>query len=329
MDKGEPVSRRNFLNLSFLHKETVPETLQPTISTPKADYYGLYENHIKGIAPERIYQISPNIYFLEGISTPSNIINTDASTQLHGCVETIAGDKIDFFPGKMLGIMSDKNTSVCFEGVSYPMNPGQNTAIEIAEIIAGVAITNVGLAKTTSEKLSHQLTRRKFIKNTLLTISGAAIASGSIANQVANVLLNTNQIDNPVSRHLIGILTDLHPESIQVFFRNAIMAKKLDSTSTSTETGQKPKIAYKVGAAHTGIEHFLALGPELTTKIICAYPKEFLKQTITINGGLDAFCSTVIIPVKPNLDNPNVNVKKVIVDRELKSALAYKLGIQI
>lgn len=61
------------------------------------------------------------------------------------------------------------------------------------------------------------------------------------------------------------------------------------------KSGRKPRIAFNVGAAHSGIEDFLVAGHEFTSWLIAQYPKPILWRIIEENGGIDNFCSARIL----------------------------------
>ena len=56
-----------------------------------------------------------------------------------------------------------------------------------------------------------------------------------------------------------GLLSHAHPENSIVFFRNIMLAKKLQFLGQveSIKNDRKAQIAYNVGKAHAGIEDFL------------------------------------------------------------------------
>ena len=89
----------------------------------------------------------------------------------------------------------------------------------------------------------------------------------------------------------------------------------------------KPQLAYQMGLSHAGSEDILELlgsGRDFICWFISRYPKEFLKEIIDHNGGLEAFCTTVVIPVKANLE-ADQNLKHTILDEKLKEYLSGNL----
>ena len=104
-------------------------------------------------------------------------------------------------------------------------------------------------------------------------------------------------------KNVAEISAKMDPEHMIVFFRNLVIARKLQTLAADRlrETGKKINLPFLVGSAHHGIKDFLILGEEATLAGFNLFSNDTLKRIVEANGGIDAFCTTVVIPVKENV----------------------------
>lgn len=140
-------------------------------------------------------------------------------------------------------------------------------------------------------------------------------------------LIQTTEIEVSVIRRIANRMTAMvshsHPENHLTFLRNLMMTRKLQflGKELSERNFSKPKIGYNVGMFHSGIEDLLSLPPEITLKILDAYPAEFWQEIVNVNGGVEAFCSNVLLT--PDIRHSE---KTVIQDTTLRQVIENKLS---
>lgn len=120
-------------------------------------------------------------------------------------------------------------------------------------------------------------------------------------------------------------LNTLQPEKVKTFFRDLVFARKLQTIAKyySGRSSEKPVISFLLGFNHGMTSDLLTLGEEFTLKSFLIYPKAVLKQIVDANGGIDAFCTTLVVPVQPNLDG--IPTREFEVDTQLQALLRNNL----
>ena len=121
------------------------------------------------------------------------------------------------------------------------------------------------------------------------------------------------------------LLSELQPENVKTFFRDLVFARKLQTIAQhySGQGSEKPVISFLLGFSHERTSELLILEEEFTLKSFLIYPKAVLQQIVDANGGIDAFCTTLVAPVKPNLDG--VPTQEFATDTQLQALLRNNL----
>lgn len=133
------------------------------------------------------------------------------------------------------------------------------------------------------------------------------------------------QYEHPLQRvlqRLQAIMHHTYIDEADIFYRNLIMSHQLLlMRSALNQDNHKPKIAFNVGAFHSGIEDLLLLGPDFCRSLIVNLPsKELLQAFVDANGGIDTFAGCRI------LTRANKNTDQVIIDPILKNMVSEKLS---
>jgi len=294
-----------------------------SIVTESGTFFPLYELHSKGIKVESI----PNnldVFFGE-LPTRKTFLLAPQDILLN-------------IESKNLAFLSQKKTEIMFGDVDLPWNEKDLDRL----IIVGEVLVGAGMGVTASD-MDHVLgkvyseadiSRRKFLKVVLL--AGAAWGLAKIPLMAGLFLepYNKNVIDRIFNR-LMAIDSHMHPELSVDFFRNIVMADKLLTVSEDIgkRTGKKARIAFNVGAAHSGIEDFLQAGHDFCRSLILAYPKLYLRSAVDLNNGIKDFCSARLLKLPENLTEGDVGsgeklsltTERRVVDEKLERALTLKL----
>lgn len=266
------------------------------VQTQEGIYYPIYEAHNIGISLKDIPQ------------------NIDALFTESGVPEEIYDDIVKRGIPRVSG-------DVHVRGLPYIIEA--EAAVGVLAFLANQFLLN--------REEVHGFKRRKLInlglKSAFLYLSLPLLSK---ITAISLVLQNKDSIPNSIIRSLRfdGIVSDIHPEDAIVFLRNAIMANKLLNTGDylKEELGRKPKIAYWVGGGHSGIEDFLQAGKSVCRNVILAYPARYLRNIIENAGGIDDFCSSILMKLSPPSKDPHENVGFTkVLDNKLKQKLLAKL----
>ena len=115
-----------------------------------------------------------------------------------------------------------------------------------------------------------------------------------------------------------------HPEIFLSVFRSLVMANKLLEVAKEYKerTGQRPRIAFNVGAGHAQMEDFLQVGQDACRKLIAIHPYPILKSSIDNSDGVDNFCTARLFKVSVDQGAVEVTERKVV-DQELRRQLEH------
>ena len=333
------LSRREFLKLAGIAGPAValkiprpegaakPDNGVLLIETPEARYFPIYEVHQLPASGEDLKSLPPQDVFLyEGSRDTRYFIDSPPQVIIDVPVPTgLSDSKREYLiPRDHLEWLRENNTKICIEGYTL-----SGSSILTAVLVMGgeALIGAAGLlyhgpskAKESSKK---EVTRRQFLK----LASGLAAAWGlSLSAFLAIGSIGKTEVkESALERVMIkahGLLSHAHPENSLIFFRNIMFARKLQFLGevASKEKGRKAQITYNVGKGHAGIEDFLFIGKDWTLNFLNIMPNQFLKGIIDTNGGLENFCSNVLID--PKAQNP---IKTILIDQELRAFLVKKL----
>jgi hypothetical protein len=238
-------------------------------------------------------------------------------------------------PDNILSYFAEKNISVSYEGSEPPRDSELVSKLVTAAepgIIAGFA-ANDALHTIRDFINKKELSTADFIKKSAIWGYLLWASSPFVTSRLAAAAMDKEGLGRSITQNQLrainrfnAFIAHAHPEDLVVFFRNVIMARQLQllGEDLSGKTKEKPRISYQVGGGHAGIEDFLLLGDKLTIATLSIYPKQFLQHVVENNGGIDAFCSTIIIPVRQTLATGD-DTKRVILDRQLKDYLEARL----
>lgn len=355
-----PFSRRDFLKTaalagavaavppkltSFLNESGEGEDFGRfgRIETENAYFYPFFERHdktpnladlIKKLSPK------PRVHFLELLCTTSAaefqkddplrylftevLSDTSANAKVFG--RNISDETLDFF--------SYQNIPVAYEGIVLPdkfMRFDEYTKNTEAMVALGVGVA--AIKKIATDSVGDD--PKEKVGNTLLGLGATLNAIWSLAPSLTTIaagnlelLPETKQLNYVkdalwnVNRHI----RNLHPEQMTVFFRNLVMARKLQTLAKyySPKEEAKPGVSFSAGFAHEGIKDLLILGESVTLAGFNLYPKDILREIVDANGGIEAFSSTLLVSVRETFAGGR-NSKTLVLDTDLKNYLETRL----
>lgn len=329
--------------------ETKKESERLKIETKNATYYPFYERHDLAMQVEDLASVKNiDLHFVEGPFPSHWAINTKAKDIIHfnGTPEWDSTITTRLFEEDNLKYFSENNVYLSMETGNVPGSLSSRKMSMIAQHIPGLGLLFAGMAdylRTRSRDKPVNLL--DFIRTSGLISGGiwatSRLTTESILDISERYYPNTEdkQSLKRIIRRINGLQSLTHPEDTLVFYRNVMMARRLtllgQKLPETKQIEKKPSISYQVGAAHSGIEDFIRLenlGDGFSLAMLEIYPKEFLEDIVRINGNpvdslenqIQTFSSTVIIPVKENLEGDE-DIKHVVVDEKLRDYLKARL----
>jgi hypothetical protein len=121
-------------------------------------------------------------------------------------------------------------------------------------------------------------------------------------------------------------LSQKDPNDMLVKVRSLFIARKIQTVGKyySDLYNRKNDVAFVVGKAHEDVLTYLESGEETTLELINQLPLEILESLVKENGGVEAFCTTVDIPVA-HVVKEGKNAKNLIIDEDLQDLLKTKV----
>lgn len=202
----------------------------------------------------------------------------------------------------------------------------------IAVIEAGLSAASATLAHkigNTTESVSNSkriFSRREFIaglgKASALYLASPLVGSILVAAGVSGYKDEEKRVSLALRRlamRLNGIQSNFHPEDTVIFVRNLIWAMKLlelkdwFGEASSGLAQHNTNVGFLAGAAHSGVEDFLVLGPDFCANVLELLPRPYLRALVKCNGGVENAAKVRIIsPLKPqDIDNVNLLLDEI------------------
>lgn len=295
------------------------------IETENAIYYPFYESHDKSpdlaFAMEN-WDVKPVAHFYEVITGSASDFQKISPIQLllmESGTPSSMGINREFGP-----IISDSTLvfdilnriSVSFEGANLPdkfLNFSYDSQFfeQVGTVFAAFGI---------NAYLVGNIVEGKKEENTPAVYAGSAASALALIWSFGPKAAETAQSWNAYKN-----LMNLHPEFTVIFFRNILMARRLQTlgkyySALSPNKDEKPGISFSAGLGHKGIADILKMGDKATLSGLNIYPTPVLREIVDANGGIDAFSSVMVIPVKEVMFD-HKEATKTVLDRELKAYL--------
>lgn len=306
------------------------------------------------------YKIKLDAHFNESTEQTIRILNSEPGSILFSASKSPeAKTSHRMFPDEMLIRFAQDNTYLSIEGLDLP--PHLYTANNImlwAESTAGYSL----FLKAVRDKIkptqqNEEKPVNKIEVNSILKTLGIAWLLTPPTTLVTTAILKSNIAERSellksigdISERINNISFHTHPELMTIFFRSIIMARKLDLLAKElpkhkTLVNDKPVISYSVGRGHGGIKDLIYMDDKtegnFTLSLLSIYPDLILKNIVLYNHlgkmsnedvdsekiriAIETFCSTILVPVKSNLDGQEV--KHIVVDEKLKQYLEARLN---
>lgn len=228
---------------------------------------------------------------------------------------------------------------------------GWNHAIATAYFLLGVAPRYVSKMLRTIGWLpqecgqSTRVSRRRMLTNLVIGSTDILAMGAAINTLIAGIWdytylqltdLGTSpqkEIVQRVANRLNGLMSMAKPFDHFIFLRNAIWAHKLLDLAEkeSARLGRRLNISYQVGAAHGGVEDFLALGKMPIEAILQVYPAEVLRDTAKgIPNGIFSMSSLTILKNSVgDTNNPDKGwyCSEFVIDEGLRDILTKRINV--
>lgn len=306
------------------------------VRTDVGVFVPLYERHGLRIDPKDIPR-DTNCYFREYSDS------TLMSTSTRGILETTGGayrntpleiHNFRVFPEETLKTLSKIGAEIMVGDVSI-----SSLVMEQLQEALPRTYLAVGLLGSVLEAVKEipKIPRRRLLK--WLGRASLLWSSPIFTNALRYSPLGKEQdAAKRIIARIDGIISDFHPEDVSVFFRNAVMAIKMLNVASEMKDssgGRLPKFVFQVERGHAGIEDFLQIGTDSCRNLILAYPKSFLKEVVSINGGVENFCTARLFKLPKDFrtvsgripdDVVRLITERRVVDTKLKERLEKVLS---
>lgn len=317
--------------INYLSPEGRDYKLEP-LETQNAIYYPFFERHDRTPDIARAFEniaVVPDIQFYELMTEPANVFQAIKPGRILnglGGTPIVNSDMRRIIPDLTLNFFHKNHVGVSYEGINFNdefMNSSvvtMNAEFKLGSITAAL----FGL-----HRFLGLVNEKSYNKKDLLTDLAGFIPAMWLSGGTGSLFIAV-EIDGVESLVKVkdallrvgSLIEGLHPEHLNVFYRNLLMARKLQflaETLSEKYKVRKPAISFLVGEGHLGIKDLLVLGRDFTLEGLNIYPKSLIKQAIEDNGGMNPFCSTVVISAS---DNSRVILK----DEVLKKFLSNMVG---
>jgi hypothetical protein len=361
------VSRRDFLKLAAASaltvafsapidsadKMVISSERENSFSTDLAEYIPFYENHTHRDSDKVIAGSNLNYLFLEAANRTDSILNRGSLEILTSESATPAstfGSELKstgrFISDNLLFDLEKSKTCIVLEGVEIPEKLDEASDILNISLNYGtpaLLLATAGKALRDAYFSKNNYNERQLLNDAKMVIAGSLITIWTASNEIGAAPLSAykEDVSNPevvkareLSSRFNAMVSLTHPEDIQVFLRNIFMSLKLISVAEQNqiETTDKPKIGYRIGAAHSAVTDMIQMGRIITTSMLNIYPDTLLWNVIDHNTSLSkpdmsekikTFCTTKTIPSDRMLSDQSE--QDTIVDTELEKYLTQRL----
>lgn len=320
------------------------------VRTGNGTFIPLYERHDRGIDTRDIPH-DTDVYFREVTKTDpttgqQTLMDEKAGDILNGLRDAYVGTPLEthdirVFPREVLDTLSDIEAEIMVGDISV----GRYYTVDTLRALTITYCSAGGFAALLSflsarHMNSADISRRKFLQlaGWAMFLWGSPQIYGKAIAYIVPGMDSKQNAEKRIVARILGMSSDFHPENTGEFFRNVVMADKMLHVASNTESvkGNNPlHLAFQVEAMHSGIEDFLQLGPDACRAVILAHPKEFIREVVDMNGGIEKFCTSRIFRLPKGAHTLNENMTDVIdgysterkiVDTKLKQSLEKKLS---
>lgn len=152
-------------------------------------------------------------------------------------------------------------------------------------------LSGILLGTLPEKKGQRSLTRREFLKDAALAVGSVTVLNSRLTQ---NFNISADEISGKapiaaiynVVHRLSGFASNFKPEDLSLFFRNLVIADKVLLLGEHFKAKQKedatskelPKIGFKMGKGHQGIEDLLYLGRPVLQKLLLYFYDELIKK---------------------------------------------------
>lgn len=301
VNQDKKINRRTFLKKSvqtlvsvtaghFGFRERKNSTQERiVIKTEQADFYPLYENHTEGVLDEEIPPELDFLYHELKIMTPDKIENQ---------VFTVSEEEALSLLRPNIRELVEKNIPIALGDIIIPDHLdrtfGKLFFVGYGAMV--ISVINELFIRSSKGNKDSKMSRRKFLGR-MIGATGFALTGSEIISEIMVYAMSITERKTALFRviqRLQGILDHTDIEDLKIFYRNLFMAEKLFLLSENYMGHSK--IAFNVGAGHSGIEDLLLLGPEFSRWLLVnILPPDTLSEIIKLNEEDVAFASCRVI----------------------------------
>lgn len=357
------MTRRDFLKVAGLgaagfafhtpikYLEKVGSALEKggSFETENATYFPFFEEHLHRNSDQRILNVKPDYLFEEFMTKsyealdapPLGLLLAEGEAMGSGVDPTKETDIGKIFSPQLLQGLDVLDVKVAIEGLNIPQDLTKKSEDLnlVTTAIGGTALlASIGnaLYKKYKGKDLDRGDKTGIIASSLISLwscsDEASLIPLALSFEIDKDTSQIRKIQQLTAKVNAGISL-AHPEDVLVFMRNIFVSSKMMTIAEheSRQGKEKPRIAFRIGAAHGAVCDMVMLGKDITHTFLEIYPESVLKNVIeynttadkTFTDRIDEFCKTVVIPVREaRMMNAG---KEYLTDNKLKDYLIKRL----
>lgn len=311
-----------------------------------AKYKPFFEEHLHRDSSPGIIKFEPNYLFLEDDVpvTETTLKDTHFLLRENWYALKDNGERVDtgrFIDDGVIDTLANLNGMIVLEGIEIPP--------DLYELAA--AFDNISTKTTGVLSLSNvaRLAIKEYILKKPLTVTdiGSFVGLGLLQlwgmsddlGKVPMHIFYTKNPNNPlvaegreIASRFNAMLSFTHKEDIRTFMRTIFMSLKLMLTAEQNPNNVVgPKIAYRMGVAHSAVTDMVQMGRGPVTALLEIYPDSLLRKIIEHNvttgdnleEKIESFCTTLAIPVPEALNSHDSGI--FLRDTQLETYLKGRL----
>lgn len=291
------------------------------INTNNANYYPIYEVHETPVSQDDLSKL-PNLDILmyEYQVNAAKPINDSADEILR----YPSSKRERAIPPDHAKFLQKNGTELVLEG--YYLGPTLKGVSVFSKFAGPSAIfINESIKKIKSWLNEDEPVQKRTSLSNLTKLIYAWLASTWIPLAAKPFDSKSTIIQSSEERivtRIIGIASHIHPEDPSVFFRDLMIARRLQVIANfkNGEKLSKPKIGYNVGKLHTGIEDLLYCSEDFILGLISSYGSMFWNELCKINGGAKNLASCILLtPSGFGFE------KRIILDKQLYKLISAQI----
>ncbi|PWU23957.1 hypothetical protein C5B42_01195 [Candidatus Cerribacteria bacterium 'Amazon FNV 2010 28 9'] len=327
IEANHTISRRRFLitssellaaviGLSYLDQVPHHEGIQ----NGKDRFYFHFAPHT---SPYPIAELNDATLFWPEVNQSGGAISQTNGLDIINTVYTVyeeAGNDINFFPPKLVAALQEKKISILLPGLDLGIFLTKENQNALLTVYIALCFSTFVLANF---EVKEKYGLLKDIYTWISRLPIIWVATGFTPIWVSQFIrymqerYHINLSQDALISKLDGLMSSVHPEQIELFFYNTLVAYKALSTLSQMKGPQI--VAGNFEMMHSGIQETVSRDKTTLLNTLLIYPDAVWKALLRANGGqIENITSTVVL-------DPITNKRRVFDAHPLHASLTQRL----